>query len=231
MSIKSVIFSNIKKMIFFMWLFSTVFTSCKKESDDVLLLDRITFDTPSGIIKYKFEYDSHGRLTLFNFQINASQYFAMTSIGYHESGEISNLNGRKVERTGDVITVSSGNTSAYTYSLSSDQLEITTHSTGATSTFRYDGNGNITEIFYSSLSYHLYCEKYDGKKSPFYSCATPAWVFAELFPGYGFGTVNNPCSLTGDDTSISYTYEYNSAGYPTKRKSKGEIVDYTYRKK
>ena len=225
---KSVIFSNIKKMIFFMWLFSTVFTSCKKESDDVLLLDRMTFDSSSGTLKLNFEYDSHGRLTKV---INASQTLTMLSIGYHESGEISNLNGRKVERTGDVFTVSSGNTTVYTYSLSSDQLEIMTHSTGETTTFWYDGNGNITEIFYSSLSYHLYCEKYDGKKSPFYSCATPAWTLADLFLGYGFGTVNNPCLLTGDDTSISYAYEYNSSGYPTKRKSKGQVIDYTYRKK
>ena len=213
-----------------MWLLSTVFTSCKKENDDVLLLDKMTFDTPSGKIKFSFVYDSHGRLTRFNL-IFESQPFALINIGYNEGGEISNLNGRKVERTGDVITVSSGNTPVYTYSLSSDQLEITTHSTGATTTFWYDGNGNITKFLDSSGSPYVICEKYDGKKSPFYSCETPRWALIDIFLLYDLGMVNNPGSITGYDTLISYTYEYNSAGYPTKRKSKDQIVDFTYRKK
>ena len=213
-----------------MWLLSTVFTSCKKESDDGLLLEQISVNDVLSKRILNFEYDSHGRLTKVKSKL-ANTTRTQLSIAYDENGEISKLDGMKVEKTGDVFTLFSDDTPVCTYSLSEASLEIKTLSTGRTVTFLFDGNGNIIDISDSRNSTHIICEKYDDKKSPFYSCATPTWALAEVFLLTACGMVNNLEALSYDGEPMSYTYEYNSAGYPTKQKSKGVTFDYTYRKK
>ena len=68
---------------------------------------------------------------------------------------------------------------------------------------------------------------YDDKRSPFFSDETPIWLLQQLFEG--FGLKNNLIYISDNVVDVSYEYEFDSNGYPTKRTrilEHGGIVEY-----
>jgi len=69
--------------------------------------------------------------------------------------------------------------------------------------------------------------KYDDHRSPFYKDETPIWLLQQLFEG--FGLKNNLISTSDNVIDVTYEYEFDSDGYPTKRTrilEHGGVVEY-----
>jgi len=78
-------------------------------------------------------------------------------------------------------------------------------------------NGGDCEYYFGSFSDY----KYGSNKSPFSNCSSPKWLLQYLLEAYYASNNNIVANACGGDSrsELEHKYEYDSAGFPTKRTS------------
>jgi len=220
------------------------FTSCQKDNDKVKLLETMTY--PDGSY-YKYEYDSHYRITKWSL--------------YYSSGDFSEFT---ITYSGNELTKMTFPSDSRTYEFAKDGNKITNvetiGSTVYTRTFYLNGDGLLEkdtyeEEVYSYVRNYLFDNgnlvkwtwdktwidgedigeenssrefKYDKNKSPMYHGKTPKWFLIWNFSI--MGSQNNVTEEKSSETITTYEYEYDNDGFPTKRtqSNNGFVTEYRY---
>jgi len=229
---------------------SAAFTSCSKNPDDnngngnenVYLLVEIEDNfIYKRSVKLEYDYQNHVKKMIFD--------FGMTYLfDYNDAGDLISMKWEDEypEDNTTAMFTKNGNKIILNYSRGeygwSESIELNTqglptkYMTGEDEssqffTFQYQ-NGNLKKLeslyldendnmikldFYQSYTY-------DDKKSPFYHCKTPKWLFVFLDIllefHYNFGIQNNVVTSDGW-YSMSCDYTYNDDGFPFTRNVKG----------
>jgi len=231
----------------------TAFVSCDKNNDgdnngngnedkDVYLLVKISEDNDNGD-GIKFEYDNQNRIKKMIFDYGLTLLY-----DYNNAGDLTMMKWEDETDDNDIaIITKNGNkiilnfsSGEHEWSMSfelnaqglpvklmtgedeSEQYFIFQYQNGNLKKLEslwWDENDNMTKLdFYMNYTY-------DDKKSPFYHCKTPKWLFVFLTilceNHYNFGIQNNVISMTSDyGKLINCDYTYNDEGFPLIRKVK-----------
>ena len=222
--------------------------SQSKQSNNGKLLESIKTDD----VMQKFVYDDQNRLTdiqnFYNDSYNTTfsiKYRGADLISYEEDSTISTI-----ERNGNTLTVhldAPNSSEKYKLTVNADGYIIKGESiesyqeghglskSNIISTYEYTGNNLVKVTYQGSTTVLAY--KYDDKKSPFANSNTPKWFLQNfLIPHFGFNNVteNSQKWYNGVSEMITYKYEYDSEGFPTKRittsnnNSNATITTFTY---
>ena len=227
-------------------LFTAAFTSCKSRgSGNVKLIESMTSKTPDGVFTVKFEYDDENRIvkTLNHFD---GRILYTETITYNCDGSVKivndNIDDEKIVEThfiknANTITVQSSDISYGTDAITVNKdgyilKRERSYGSGEDGSWSEIINwqyqtGNFTKLttaFHSiSTSDRFPTQefKYDNKKSPLYHCKTPKWLLAF----YNIGLNNNIVERRyydniNEDWSETYTYEYDSDGFPIRQTMK-----------
>jgi len=198
-------------------------------AEHVQLLDTSEDDDTGSYNKY--EYDSQNRITKISWfdKANGDFYNTTKTFFYNgndlvktvEKGQWHDDVTIEYVKNGNKINISEdhGNDNIFTYTLDLNDDGYPIKYTGYNDyylgnvqiNYQYkDGNliKETWDVYTSSFDY-----KYDNNKSPFYHCKTHKWYLI-LYEGYG--NHNNVIEKLEGDWKTEYTYEYDSAGFPTK---------------
>lgn len=235
-----------KKLLFVCLAFTLVATSCKKDKDIVeparknLLIKR----TDSDGLVFNYTYDANNRMVTWTRSSNPSNPAQNISFTYNANGTlaqwVNSLNAIKTKFTynGDATvstqktysvsgaTETLNDTYTYTYAVGAVTENYISAATGNgfRQEYKYDANGNVTEIksynttpanpagTYSGVTTY---GAYDNKNH--YHSSTPA---SFLFP---YSIKNNAGTIVYPFGTANYTFEYNADGYPTKRFENGTL--------
>jgi hypothetical protein len=161
-------------------------------SGDVKLLETITYE--NGDVQ-KFEYDEQNRIIKIDDK----------TITY--SDNLITVGTQKFVIKDNTVTVD-----GKSFTINKDGYIVNSGSIE----YKYKG-GNLIEMSDICDDDH-FCNRYsyDDKKSPFSGCTTPKWLIQHLLRDH-YASKNNP--LTDDYSNgaiITYKYEYDSNGFPTK---------------
>ncbi len=183
----------------------------------------------------KFEYDSQGRIT----KITDNDPIHYENITYDASGGLT-IQGVDYDgpfqytyaKVGNTIVASDGDEEMGVLFLNDQELPNGIQ--GDVASFTWDSKGNLltaTGFFNDGTNTYTY----DNKKGPLSSCTSPKWylwLMSAGEPARG-GYVNNPLTENSIYGNITWIYEYNVAGYPTRVSSPGDdnYYTFTYRKK
>lgn len=217
---------------------SAALTSCKKDNDNVKLLETMTYLSDSY---NKYEYDSQKRIAkLSRYLDNGALWVAFT---YTYSGaELTKMTSSnwscEFVKDGNKITVKEFD-DTYTLDLNSDGLpekyvkgnDVYTY----VENFQYK-NGNLVKKTWKRTwndGENIGEEeggkeyKYDNNKSPLYYCKTPKWFL--IWDSTTMGSLNNVTDEISGTWIIINKYEYDSEGFPTKQTaSNGAGIEYKY---
>ena len=231
---------------------SAVFTSCDKneeveENGKIQLLRAITY----GVGSYdKYEYDNQNRITKISKYRNYDNLSVDGELVHTETFTYIGSDFVKFVRdygngitpptefskNGDKIYITDKNsegkiTATYTMDLDKNGyptkveslgVECSSHTVAyqiqSSNMTKYSGVGTSCSGYPDKWNYEY---KYDNKKSPFYYCNTPRWCMFSLY--YENGSKNNIIKASYSDGSIKY--EYDRAGFPTKRTIKHPHFD------
>ena len=210
----------------------------KEDGEPYVPVKLLEKETRSG--EYiNYEYDAKNRLTKWSFYWESgviAESFTFTYddndlikfvYDYHENDSQTTYN---IAKNGNnKITITSSDRDDCTIDLNSDGYPIKVEyiSEDASSSlvldYQYQGDNLIKfsskEIWSGGLSERSNNYKYDTKKSPFYQCKTPKWFM--FFFIYELGSANNVTEDTfSSGGKATYTYVFDSDGYPTKRTEK-----------
>jgi YD repeat-containing protein len=237
-----------KKLLFVALAFTLAISSCKKSNDDVAepahvnLLKKITYPADGLILNYT--YDANNRMATYVRNSNASNPPVNIAFTYNTNGTMaSNFDSESSRRTkytynADAsvstkkafsvsgVTETLNDTYTYTYATGAAMENYVQASTGNgfRQEYRYDANGNLTEVkaynttpanpagTYSGVVTY---NNYDSKSN--YNSSAPA---AFYFPS---SVKNNVGAVVYPFGTTTYTYEYNADGYPTKRFENGTL--------
>jgi len=235
---------------------SVAFTSCNsKRSGNVKLLESMTTETPEYVYTTMFEYDTENRIVKKSDYLGKGKALVgLTSVIYNSDGSVKIVNecyrddctnyGAHFVKNGNTITVN------YSY----EGIDI--YEVPQTITINNDGYITRRETIFNEYAYRVqtfkyrngnliaeYDEwsegqesvdateyKYDKKKSPFSDGKTPKWLMQILFHD-GIGLNNNVIERKNNkdnDFILTYMYEYDSDGFPTKQESAEATTHFTY---
>ncbi len=236
-----------KKILFICLAFALAASSCKKSKDEAEPVHKnlLTKRTDSDGLIFTFTYDGNNRMVTWKRTSNASnpaqniaftyntngtlaEYFnsensQKTKFTYNTDASVSTRKDYSVSGATETLT----NTYTYTYGTAAVTENYVSASTGNgfRQEYKYDANGNQTEVksynttpanpagtYSGVVSYN----GYDTKNN--YLSSAPA---AFLFPG---SIKNNVGSIVYSFGTGNYTYEYNADGYPTKKSENGTLV-------
>lgn len=221
------------------------FTACSKDSGEVKLLESIVnYDGKETI----FAYDENNRIVKI-FPHFEDSVITLTYSGNNIAGitRILNTNESGVDfrrmefriTENDLFVRSNDN--EYNLIVSDDGYLIgsTSEEYVEDSFYQYQ-DGNLTgRSSFSLTDYGFGLEEfqfgigysYDDKKSPLHYCNTPKWFLTwYLLTNFSLGLVNNITSEFSMDSN-SYTYEYDSDGFPISRTMgyPDDTITYKYR--
>lgn len=228
----------LNKLVVVAFLVLAALTSCNKDDDDkVPLLQVIIYDDDRYDV---FEYDHQNRISkILKYSRSGGSYHVEEDLLIYKGNDLV-----KIEHKGGLygfteyiknenqIIVSLGDNDANknlqtTIHLNSDGYPVGYEYTSVLIAHQYqDGNmTNYTETWTTTIQGEtiIHTEyKYDNNKSVFYHCKTPKWF---MFYFYGIlASQNNVIeayhyspSAEQTDYKYEYKYEFNSAGFPTKR--------------
>jgi len=217
------------------------------DSENVQLLEMLTYsgDVSSDVANYvkyvKYEYDNQNRFTRIlsydkSEKLISTETFTysekdLVKVVYEEADNSNFIRTTEYAKKGGKITITrrsnqSTNVDTYTIDLNSDEFPSKFESSGGgwsyVLTSQYQGGNLIkqTTIYKETGVSQSYSNtfKYDNNKSPFYHCKTPKWYMFYLF--HMLGSKNNYTWQYWSEGGIEYKYEYDNAGFPTKRTSK-----------
>jgi len=226
---------------------SAVFTACKPDDDEngnekVQLVKTITYYNSDGVSAYlNFEYDKKNRFATISFKYDYETIYSLRYQFEYISNDLVSLfipdnapaYNVVFSKNGNKIIVDFGDVWVDTCELNIDGYPIKALGIN----FQYlDGNIIEEDRYLETITY-----KYDNKKSPFYYCKTPKWMYVYiddgLFPMMG-GFSNNAINrkyiyiLNDGDTIVetfTFTYEYDANGFPTKMYWDGKLyATFTY---
>ena len=215
----------------------------------VQLLKTATYDY-GGYAKY--EYDDQNRMTKMYWYNEKGHIASIRRLSYNENDlikityeEVGFPEDNVIEvftRNGNTITIkhtpARGKATVTTLYLDNDgfpkELRDVTEDNSHIIKYKVV-DGNLMEERYEEIKYGERVEvvityMYDKKKSPFYYCNTPRWfkIWSGQDPGKNNITLQSWSNLTeGCNLATEYTYEYDSAGFPTKRTATRRYVDCT----
>ena len=220
-----------------------LFTSCNNEK--ALLLESVTYS--DGRFE-KYEYDNENRVTKTSHYDKDEGLFYSKTITYSGSDFIKvemasgvdtdffatseySISGNKI-----IVTLkNNGNDNIDTISVDLDNngfpIKCEAKNDISSSYVLLEiHDGNLMRNSYKTIHDGVTLEgssefKYDDKKSPFYHCTTPKWLWI-LSDNY-ISTQNNVIEMSNSKgLKVEYKYEFNKAGYPIKCTAKGSNTDY-----
>jgi YD repeat-containing protein len=236
-----------KKLLFACLALSIAATSCKKSKDDVVEpahKNLLTKRTDSDGLVFNYIYDANNRMVTWTRTSNPSNPAENISFTYNANGTLAQwvetLRSIKTKFTyngdGTVSTKKAysvfgatetlNDTYTYSYAANAVTENYVQASTGNgfRQEYKYDANGNVTEIksynttpanpagTYSGI---ITYGAYDNKNH--YNSSAPA---AFLFP---YSIKNNAGTIVYPSGTGNYTFEYNADAYPTKRFENGTL--------
>ena len=222
---------------------AAVFVSCKKnmETDDtVKLLKAITYSDSDGyeFDNYKFEYDELNRITKMSCYYYEGDLSYSYTLTYAEDDLVQVLYSYSNGNVETYEYTKSGNTIAQKHGVETSTIELNSDGLPIKLESEKDEYGNTFVEIYKYLDGNLteyqktsilpqwdHTESrtdsyvYDNKKGALYHCNTPKWWLI-LNLNY-FGIKNNRIDAHEPPRSFTeYTYEFDGAGFPTKRRCK-----------
>jgi hypothetical protein len=191
--------------------------ACDKGGDGKLLE---CIADESGKCTTKFEYDKQNRIVKVNDE----------TITYADN--LVTIGTKKYVINGNTVTVDG----EQPYTIDKDGYIVSICGDEECTSLTYK-DGNLIESQSAGGEYaSIY--SYDDKKSPFSNSNTPKWVI-QLLPSMGYDPSKNNLLANnwtegGSKGEWTYKYEYDSDGFPTKKKSvngneEKTIASYTYR--
>jgi YD repeat-containing protein len=244
-----------KKLMFLSLAFSLVFTSCKKNKDDIepahqnLLVKRTDND---GLI-FAYTYDASNKMTGYTQTSNAYNPAKNFTFTYNSDGSLatyfesnSSLRGKCTYNTdgtlankkeysvaGAVETLVNTYTYTYAAGVTTQAYVYAATGNGFRDEYKYDAKGNVIE------------QKEYSNTTP----GNPTGTYSVTITNTNYDNQNNPNScypssfifprVAKNNTGIltynpggtgTFIYEYNADGYPTKRTQSTEISVYEYRR-
>ena len=159
-------------------------------------------------INYAYTYNSDGQITSLSVNHASSNgsnsYISYSTFSYTNDSKITETLHTTDGEYNDIITLL-----VYNYSISFNLMDLSTYINVSNT----NPNGQLS-------SSSLY-SNYDTKKTPYSSL--------NLLLDFSYASKNNAGKYDSLNTSITYTYEYNADGYPTKKTaSNNKVTTYTY---
>ena len=217
----------------------------------VQLLETVSSDDK---LELKYEYDEQDRIKKMIFYEDDGKTVSGTNIFSYDAGDLVSIKYESVKypeenwtdnfkKTGNKIIINNNdkeyldlNTQGLPVKWAwEDSYETCTH------TMEYDTNGNLRKwttvsTYDGNTSTWSSTYTYDDKKSPFYHCKTPIWVFVweddiSFLDQEGTNKNNILTVIDEEDgsktTYTPYSYIYDKDGYPTTIKVKWDEEDDT----
>jgi len=231
-------------------------SSCGKDDNGykIKLLETITWswgDDEDGDIM-KFEYDSQNRISrvlsyrdgkLFRTETHTYSDDDLVKITIVYSDAPEGIMEQIIVRNGNTISMSmsmGGENVTGTMSLNNDGYPISS----VASIGEYEEqemifhfhSGNLTKITVISYSDGEKNDEfevlltYDTNKSPLHYCKTPRWVMYLFTLNYNLGINNNVIQRIEEVATLTFVYEFDNDGFPTKQTdSIGNVATFIYK--